>query len=92
MSDLKALAEINTREAQDNIEAFRSILRRGLQTKQIIHWESLCDQTVFKEPPTLEAFFIKYNVPREEKLIEFFLPFIKRNHLGSLKRQILISN
>lgn len=33
---------------------------------------------MFKEPPTIESFLLKYNVPREDKFIEFFLPSVKR--------------
>ncbi|SEN76390.1 restriction system protein [Mesobacillus persicus] len=76
---MKIDAHKRTISALNAIREYRSLLEQSLTASHIIEWENSYDKSSFtKEEPLKETFNIRVGVPKEDKLFEFFLPFLKK--------------
>lgn len=82
IADLKSKAEFDSEEAQTIINAYRSLLTATLSVNDRLDWGSLRRNEPFGEAyPIRSRIDYELSVPRENKILERFLPFLQKERL-----------
>jgi restriction system protein len=82
IADLKEQAEFDTKDALDEIEQYKSILKHTLGVNDKLKWSTLKDKKKFGEiAPLLETINAELRTPRPNKFLEMLIKSMKVKRL-----------